>query len=179
MVTLQEHIDRGTLIRNAWKGTDEQGRETACLLAALSPEVYNSEKASACPASVMPAWLAYLTPNIDDNGSIEAWPAMVRRYALLANQWGKLTDTQWLRAQFQFRKACVQEAMANTDNKLVLVACNQVIDYLDSVIESGEGDEPRRSAAEYAAESAARSAARSAAWDNLTVKLFEAIEAEL
>ena len=35
MKTLEQHIDDGTLIRNGWTGTDDQGRETACLLAAL------------------------------------------------------------------------------------------------------------------------------------------------
>ena len=36
---LQDFLDSGRLIRKAWTGTDAQGRETACLLAALSPEV--------------------------------------------------------------------------------------------------------------------------------------------
>ena len=38
MKTLEQHIDDGTLIRNGWTGTDDQGRETACLLAALAPQ---------------------------------------------------------------------------------------------------------------------------------------------
>jgi len=35
---LETYQREGRLIRNAWVGTDAQGRETACLLAALVPE---------------------------------------------------------------------------------------------------------------------------------------------
>ena len=46
----------GRLVQDAWH--DEQdGRELACLLGAIGPEVKSPED---CPASVMPAWLAHL-----------------------------------------------------------------------------------------------------------------------
>jgi hypothetical protein len=80
------YLNSGRLIRGAWTGTDSQGRRTACLLAALSPEAGRSKDPGACPASVMPAWLAHLTPWIDDAGSKEAWPGTVRRYAELAGR---------------------------------------------------------------------------------------------
>ena len=68
MNLLQQLIDEGRLIRRAWAGTDDQGRETACLLAAISPEAGQAQNPNACPAHVMPQWLAHLTPWIDDAG---------------------------------------------------------------------------------------------------------------
>src|SRR5678810_579442 len=76
---LDRLINEGNLLRNTWT----QGQERACLLAALSPEVATTEDPIDCPAAVMPAWLANLTPSLDDNGSAEAWPAMVRRLSLI------------------------------------------------------------------------------------------------
>ena len=78
MNQLQQYIDEGRLIRNAWTGTDAEGRHTACLLAAIAPVCGEEESASVCPAEVMPEWLAHLTPWMDDNGTSGAWPASRR-----------------------------------------------------------------------------------------------------
>ena len=91
------------LIRNNWEYTDDDGRQYACLLAALSPEAAKGKSASECPASVMPGWLAYLTPVIDDEGSFEEWPNVVRRYANLAQRWHALTEEQWNRAALRIQ----------------------------------------------------------------------------
>jgi hypothetical protein len=97
----QERIDRldrlietGNLLRKSW--TD--GNERACLLAALSPEAGSTQSASACPAEVMPRWLAELTPLMDDYGSLGSWSSMVRRYAAVARRWHVLDDAGWRRA---------------------------------------------------------------------------------
>lgn len=78
---LERRIAEGTLARGRWTGTDARGRQTACLLAALAPECGVSGSAGSCPAEVMPAWLAHLTPWLDDAPSAEAWPGLVRRYS--------------------------------------------------------------------------------------------------
>ena len=100
------------LVRSTWVGTDAQGRDTACLLAALSPEAGKAEDARACPADVMPTWLALLTPWLDDSGTVEAWPSVVRRYAALARRWYALDETRWARLHWQTRGIIVREALA-------------------------------------------------------------------
>ncbi len=67
----------GRIIRHEWSDTGDDGRERACLYAALVP---GAESTSNCPASLMPQWLADLVPNIDDCGPDEAWPEMVLRF---------------------------------------------------------------------------------------------------
>lgn len=64
--TLDILIAENRLIRGAWTGTDEHGRATACLLAALAPACGEAQDAAACPAEVMPRWFARLTPCIND-----------------------------------------------------------------------------------------------------------------
>ena len=90
---LETYHREGRLIRHAWTGTDDQGREAACLLAALVPECGAKESSSVCPASVLPPWLAHLTPWIDDAGTAEAWPGVVTRYVAILRAWN-LTDAQ-------------------------------------------------------------------------------------
>jgi hypothetical protein len=168
--TLDTMIAEGRLIRGAWTGTDAHGRETACLLAALAPECGREGSAAVCPASVMPAWLAHLTPWIDDAGTLEAWPAMVRRYADVARRWHVLDAAAWQRAQWRVRIACVEEALRHVtvDKWGVRSACEQVIAVFRAAGETGAVDEAAcstaRSAAWSAACSAAESTARSAAW---------------
>jgi hypothetical protein len=67
----------GRIIRNSWGGKTPDGRETACLYAALVP---GAKETSGCPAGLMPQWIANMVPDIDDNGSDAAWPAMVERF---------------------------------------------------------------------------------------------------
>lgn len=128
---LSQFISEGRLIRGKWVGADAQGRETACLLAALSPEVASSKDPSKCPASLMPLWLAHLTPSIDDNGSIEKWPDVIKRYADLAGRWHILTEKDWARAEYKVKRVALKEAMKHTDDKAVLKVCTDVLILLD------------------------------------------------
>ena len=114
---LDSFIADGRLIRRNWTGTDAAGRETACLLAALSPEVAKEHDPAACPANIMPSWLAHLTPWIDDRGSLAAWPEMVRRYASLAHRWHVLSPSAWNRLDYRFRIAALDEASEHYDHK--------------------------------------------------------------
>lgn len=134
---LNQFIEEGRLIRDAWTG-EKDGRETACLLAALSPEVAKKETASACPAELMPAWFAELTPWIADAGSADAWPGVVRRYAGLAARWHVLTPVQWERLDYHCRRIAVLEARSATDGKSVISACDRVLALLDRAIAGGK-----------------------------------------
>ncbi len=52
----------------------------------------------ACPATLIPPWLAYLTPGIDDSGTEEKWAAMVRRYAKVVRAAAdRLDESGWRR----------------------------------------------------------------------------------
>lgn len=90
-------LNDGTLARGRWTGTDALGRHIACLLAAIVPECGEKKSPSACPAEVMPAWLAYLTPKLDDCTSSGRWPGHVRRYATVAGRWHMLDGNAWRR----------------------------------------------------------------------------------
>ena len=161
-LTLEDRVERlntmlreERIIRNGWFSTDEQGRETACLLAALSPEAGDAENPVFCPASVMPAWFAHITPWIDDASSDAEWPRVIRRYAACAARWHALDEAAWRRVEVVARRASVVEAMRHTSDEQVLHACRGVLTWLDA-------DMPEASQA--AVEAAAVSARSAAAW---------------
>ena len=107
----------GTLIRESWTGTDSKGRQTACLLAVIVPKCGVDQSAYSCPSEVMPAWLAHLTPWIDDAGTIEAWPAHIREYARLSQSFGRLTTEPEVgrRALIGSLRAIMVEAVCHGD----------------------------------------------------------------
>lgn len=158
---LNEMIREDRIIRDGWAGTDEQGRETACLLAALSPEVGKWERAESCPAEVMPEWFAHMTPWIDDNGSEAEWPRVVRRYAACAARWHTLDEAAWRRVEIATRRVSVVEAMRHTNKESVLNACRGVLAWLDA-----DMPDAARPAVVTAAEAAAapEDAAEAAVW---------------
>ena len=174
-MNLQERLNRldafiaeDRIIRGKWTdGGGGAGQERACLLATLSPETGEQETASVCPASVMPKWLAALTPGMDDNGSLSEWPAFIRRYASLARRWSKLTPEVWHRLDFEVRAIIVREAASHTRNEAMLAACGAVVDLCSRVV-LGQEPQPKewaaaRAAAAWAA--APRAAARAAVAD--------------
>lgn len=169
---LDTMIAEGRLIRNKWRDDGGvNGRELACLLAALSPEAGENSDASACPASVMPAWFAYMTPWFDDSGSLEAWPGMVRRYAELARRWHVLTPGQWKKLDYRVRAIAVRESTVHFDASVfpdVAKVCVDVIALCDAAGQSGDLD------LAWAARSAAP-----AAVDRQTSAVFDALEAEI
>ena len=173
---LRTLIDEGRLIRDQWIGEDAQGRETACLLAALSPEAARDGSASACPASIMPAWLAYLTPWMDDSGSDAAWPAMVRRYADLAARWHVLAPEAWERCKFRSLAIIVREAMMHTTHEPALAACRTVAGLCDR---AASGDPPPEAEWRAAAAAAAAAGWRAAAADRMMSAILDIIEAEI
>jgi hypothetical protein len=164
-------IERGDLLRGQW--TD--GRERACLLAALSPEAAAAGSAKRCPATLMPAWLAHLTPWLDDEPSAEAWPAIVRRYASLARRWHVLDAAAWERARVGACVAIVVEARSHVDasEAQALAAIDAVLAWLRAGAPEAQREPTWRAASALAASALAASEASAwAAW------AAEATEAE-
>lgn len=162
---LHTFIAEDRLIRKTWTG-EKDGWETACLLAALSPEVGEARDISACPADVMPLWFAHLVPWMDDEGSLAAWPGMVRRFADLASRWHALNEDQWTRLDYRVRSICVREARSHTDHAETLAVIDQVLVLLDrvasgDVVKKEEWAEGRAAAA---AATRARMAAARTTW---------------
>jgi hypothetical protein len=56
--------ERDALVQSSWHSRDADGRELACGLGALDPEI---NSAADCPSSVMPRWLAQMVPWFFDN----------------------------------------------------------------------------------------------------------------
>jgi hypothetical protein len=158
LARLDTMLADGLLIRGRWRDLDAQDREHACLLAALSPEAGSRGTAYACPADVMPPWLAKLTPWIDDSGTLEQWPDVTRRYAAVAHRWIALTDLDWAKLQWRVRGICIREAVQHTKRADVVRACEMVIALADMGARDGTVDENRRRAAVAAANAAAYAA---------------------
>jgi hypothetical protein len=113
--TLNQYIAEGRLLRKEWVGTDKHGREAACLLAALSPEVARFCFSYACPANIMPKWLAHLTPWMNDVGSDDAWPGMVKRYAAVAGRWHVLSNEIWRELDCTARRIALENCITSHD----------------------------------------------------------------
>lgn len=165
-------INEDRIIRNDWVGLDEQGRETACLLAALSPEVVKHRNASACPAELMPEWLAHLTPWVDDYSSEAEWPRMVRRYAACAARWSSLDDAAWRRVEIAARRASVVEAMSHTTEERVLDVNRAVLAWLDD-----DMPEQPRDALWETVEAVVAAAERRRRWSRAAAAAWASLEA--
>lgn len=200
---LETMIRENRIIRGAWT----EGQDRACLLAALSPEAGAKQTAHACPAEVMPAWLAHLTPWLDDAPSEEVWPALVRRYAALARQWHVLDAAGWERARIGALISIVSEARAHCPQHetQTLAAIDGVLAWLRrgapaserlaalwAAEAAGEWTSWAAAAAKAAgasawaagasaeaAEKAAATAARAEASDRIAIGVLDAIEREI
>jgi hypothetical protein len=148
---LDAMLREGRIIRHAWT----EGHDRACLLAALSPEAGAAESAAACPAEIMPPWLAHLTPWLDDAPSTQAWPSIVARYAALARRWGVLDDEGWERVRIAALVVIVTEARSHVapEYASVLQAIYGVLGWLRR-----GAPESEREAAAASADAAARAA---------------------
>ena len=102
---LNNAIEEDRVIRWAWR----LDADRACLLITLAPELYSPGMtygdaiSRPCPSKFLPDWLVRLTPTIDDCGTAEAWPGMIRRYASAVGRAALTLDTDaWNRVYFQF-----------------------------------------------------------------------------
>ena len=190
-LTAAERLDRlDRMIREnrVSRGEWTEGHDRACLLAALSPEAGAAQSAAACPAELMPPWLAYLTPWLDDAPSEHAWPHIVRRYASLARRWHVLDGRAWDRARIGALIAIVSEARTHTgDDAVALAAIDGVLGWLRRGAPESDRDAAWAARAVAAdAAYAARAAARAAEWeaaedasDRMASGVLDAIEREI
>jgi hypothetical protein len=171
---LDAMLREGRLIRRAWT----KGHDRACLLAALSPEAGAAESASACPAEIMPPWLAHMTPWLDDAPSAEAWPSIVARYAALARRWGVLDDAAWERARVASLLTIVSEARSHVapEYASVLAAIDGVLGWLRRG--APESEREAAAAADAAWEAASADAADAAAWEAARAAAWAAASAD-
>jgi hypothetical protein len=175
---LDQFIRENRLIRKAWTGTDAQGRETACLLAALAPECAKGNVIE-CPSELMPQWLAELTPWIDDEPSEEAWPVIVKRYAELSHRWHVLTPDAWSRLDFTARSIAVRKAreFVSASEVGVMKAIDDVLALLRRAADGGSVNANEWAAARVAARAAR--AAEAQAPDQIITAILDAIEVEI
>ena len=184
---LDAYIAENRVLRFCWSDLDADGRERACLLVALAPEVGAEGAVDRCPASVLPPWLAHLTPALDDGVSEAAWPEIVREYARVVRMGATTLDNAgWRRVKARFILAVLATA-PSLEGETAAALWRRVL----------AGDEPHKeewAAAAARASSAAWASAReeawaakaasasasasSAAWDRMARVLFDAIEAE-
>ena len=169
-------VAEGRIIRGDWQGKDEQGRETACLLGALAP---NINAVRDCPAGLMPAWFAELTPFFDDKTSASMWPTVISKYANLIHRWHILTPEDWDWCLANTLCTCLEIALPHDANGVV----QPVIDLMDRRL---SGNKPSKNefaaAAAWAAEAAemvvwAADAAADAAAEAAAVRVARAAEA--
>jgi hypothetical protein len=116
-ITMEERLARldaaiaeNRVVYGLWRHVEDDGCELVCLLAALSPEVAEAKNTASCPAEVMPAWLARLTPLLHDCVSAEYRPELIRRYAGLAHRWHVLDVGAWQRCAARAAAARVAAA---------------------------------------------------------------------
>lgn len=168
---IEKYFREGRLLRHEWMSGERTGNgyERACLLVAAVPEVGYGNY-SACPASLMPAWMVHLTPWLDDAPSEEAWPEIVSEYAWCLRRSGVLTQEAWRRLDYRCRLVAIDESRTHAGTtKAVLSAIDGVRDLLaraigGEVVEDGEWATAREAAAGAAEWAAADRAARASAW---------------
>ena len=113
---LDQYIAEGRVLRRKWADTDVDGRERACLLVALAPEVGSMGDIDACPATLLPPWLAYLTPSLDDSIGQATWLVIVKEYARVVRMGvTTLDDDGWNRVKARFLLAVLKGVRAKKD----------------------------------------------------------------
>jgi hypothetical protein len=150
---LDRFITEGRVIRKEWG----DGQERACLLLALAPEVGHGDIA-ACPASLIPQWLAELTPSIDDDVAAEDWSDIIATYARVVRLGSERLDAAgWRRVLARFMISVLGD-VAEHDTAGVVVP---VVALWRRAL---AGDEPTTQEWRAAAAAAAARAAAAAAW---------------
>lgn len=164
---LDAYIAENRVLRSRWSDLDADGRERVCLLVALAPEVGARGDVDACPASLIPPWLAKITPAVDDCGTDEVWPAMVRRYSRVVRMGATtLDDAGWRRVLARFLLAVLAEAALHDPSE----SCQRVSALWARVL---TGDEPSKQEWSSSARRAGRAASR-AAWSAVSSAVWAA-----
>lgn len=162
LTRFDQFYTEGRITRRKWTGTDAQGRETACLLAAIFPEVAKEQSPRACPAGTMWPWLAELTPWIDDAGSDENWPEVVRRFAAILHKLHLLDEAAGERLEAKAKIAALDEASRHYDALKFPDVATAIVTVRALLLRQSENDKP--SLEEGMAAAQAAQAAAKAAW---------------
>jgi hypothetical protein len=168
------HLHEGRLVQGAWH-REQDGRELACVLGAISPRI---RSASACPASVMPEWLAVLVVSLFDGQTEADAMAWAARFGAQMAQWHRLDDAAWSRVRSRFCDSCAADAAdaaayaAADAADAADAAAYAAADAAAAVVAADAAD-----AADAAA--AAAAAAREACAARLGTALCDLIDAEL
>ena len=161
------HLREGRLVQWTWH-REQDGRELACVLGAISPDIVSDTK---CPASVMPLWLSPLTVFLFDGQTKAEALAWAGRFGAQMGRWHALDSAAWDRVLAAFCAACVADAQRSADSA------------------AGDWAVAAATAVAWAAAAAAAAAAYAAAayadaacdscWTRLATAICDLIDAEL
>lgn len=158
LLTAVERLNRFVAEDRVIRGAFAEGHDRACLLAALAPHVAKAGTATVCPSSIMPQWMAILTPAMDDGGTATAWPEFVRRYAKVLRRCSVLDEAGWTRADYRVRAGIVRIARENATTD-AHAAIDDVLALLDEAAGGGDASRNQWAAAGFAAHAVAYYAA--------------------
>ena len=158
----------GRLVQNAWHD-ERDGRELACLLGAIGPEVRSPED---CPASAMPAWLAHLLPRLFDGVRETEAADFGSRFAaaLRAKPVDDAVRDRWLARVVAYARA------AAADAAVWAVAEEAAEEAADAAYAAYAVTYAAANAKAYAAARAAARAARTKAYETMFNWLLEEME---
>ena len=78
-----------------------EGVEIESIIAALVPEMEKWRQVDMVPPELMPTWMAWVTPWMEDHGRKERWGALVQTYASLLVRWDILGPQDWDRIELR------------------------------------------------------------------------------
>ena len=175
-----QHLREQRLVQGEWHSQDAQGRELACVLGAISPEIVS---ATECPASVMPQWLALIVVGMFDGQGKDDAAAWAGRFGEQMSRWHVLDGAAWDRVRAAFCAACVEDADKSAADASAAARADAAF------ARAAAADAADAAAAAAAVASAAAAAAANAAywarddgsscWTRLANALCDAIDAEL
>jgi hypothetical protein len=148
------HLRDGRLVQGTWHDALDDGRELACILGAIAPNIDDSSK---CPAGVMPAWMAHVVVPMFDGQSEADALAWAARFGEQMGQWHVLDSVAWGSVCSAFCAACVRDAQRS----------------------AAASSAAAWAAASSADADAADAAARRACWTRMASALCDLIDAEL
>mgnify|MGYP000922471772 CR=1 FL=1 len=125
------YVADGRLMQRGWHRNDD-GRELACMLGSFGQDI-NSP--GACPADLMPPWMAHLIPRLFDGLSPTETLPFARRFGPALRGMVGATDAQWRRVMLKFLRAALGIALPHDRHGVV----RPVIDLIDREL---RGDVP-------------------------------------
>ncbi len=158
------HLHEGRLVQNEWHSVAEKGRDFACILGAIAPNIVSHTD---CPASVMPRWMAPLTVSLFDGQAKDAAMTWAARFGTQMARWHVLDSVAWDRVRDAFCAACVADAWQSAEA------------YAYAAAADAAAAAARAAALAAAADAADADAARQACWTRMATALCDLIDAEL